>query len=371
MSAPRFAPPPPRPEIADSGLSRPDWVGNNPRDPAKLWLDKNENTDPVMIELVRSVIASVPADAGFTYPDLGSIYRKLAPMLGVSPQCLLLTPGSDGAIRAVFEAYIAPGDRVLHTVPTFAMYGVYARMYGAQVTGLEYRPSNAGPVLHADDVVAAIAASKPKLVGLPNPDSPTGTVFSQAELRRIIEAAGVVGALILVDEAYNPFHAETVLPWVMDYPHLVVCRSTGKAWGMAGVRVGYACAHPGVAVMLHKVRAMYEVGALSAAVFECMLDHEDAMRASVARISAGKAHFLAAMDDLGFQTLKGQGNFLHVAFGARAEAIHAALAPLVYYRKDFTEPCLKGFSRFSATTVEQFTPVIDTIRGLIRGEGQS
>lgn len=370
MNASSFSPPPPRPEVADSGLSRPDWVGNNPRDPGKLWLDKNENTDPAMIELVRSVIASLPADAGFTYPDLGPVYRKLAPMAGVPPQCLLLTPGSDGAIRAVFEAYVAPGDRVLHTVPTFAMYGVYCRMYGAAATGLEYRPSNAGPVLSADDIVAAIASTRPKLVCLPNPDSPTGTVFGPADLRRIIEAAGAAGALILVDEAYYPFYDETVLPWVMDYPHLVVCRSTGKAWGMAGVRVGYACAHPDVAAMLHKVRAMYEVGALSAAVFERMLDHEDAMRASVARIQAGKARFLAAMEAMGFQTLKGRGNFLHVAFGARAEAVHAALAPLVYYRKDFAEPCLKGFSRFSATTAERFDPVIEAIRGVVEGRGQ-
>lgn len=367
MSPARFVPPAPRPAVADAGLSRPDWVGNNPRDPAKLWLDKNENTDPEMNRLVHSVIASVPAEAGFTYPDLGPVYRKLAPLVGVDPHCLLLTAGSDGAIRAVFEAYISPGDVVLHTVPTFAMYSVYSRMYGAKVVGLEYRPSNTGPELHAADIIAAIAAHRPKLVCLPNPDSPTGTVFGHGDMRAIIEAAGEAGALMLVDEAYYPFHAETVLPWVMDYPHLVVCRSTGKAWGMAGVRIGYAAAHPDVAKLLHKVRAMYEVGALSAAVFERMLDHDDSMRASVARILAGKADFLAAMEPLGFRTLRGQGNFLHVAFGARAETIHAALADLVYYRKDFAEPCLKGFSRFSATTPALFQPVIARIQAAAKG----
>ncbi|CAA7613622.1 Histidinol-phosphate/aromatic aminotransferase and cobyric acid decarboxylase [Candidatus Terasakiella magnetica] len=371
MTASRFVAPSPRPEVADSGLSRPDWVGNNPRDPAKLWLDKNENTDPLMIELVRSVIAALPPEAGFTYPDLGPVYRKLGPLAGVPPQCLLLTPGSDGAIRAVFEAYIAPGDVVLHTVPTFAMYGVYARMYGAKVVGLEYRPSDCGPVLDADAIIDAIATTRPKLVCLPNPDSPTGTVFGLDEMRHIIEAAGRAGALILVDEAYYPFHGETVLPWVTAYPHLVVCRSTGKAWGMAGVRVGYAAAAPDVAKMLHKVRAMYEVGALSAAVFERMLDHEAEMRASVARLAAGKAGFLGAMRALGFQTLSGQGNFLHVAFGASAQPVHAALEPLVYYRKDFAEPCLKGFSRFSATTAERFAPVIACIEDVVRGNSKS
>lgn len=366
MTLSRFSPPNPRPAIADSRLVRPDWVGNSPRDPNRLWLDKNENADPVMNQLVASVIASVGAEAAFTYPDLGPVYRKLASLVGVDPQCLLLTAGSDGAIRAVFEAYISPGDVVLHTQPTFAMYSVYARIYGATSIGLAYEPSATGPVLASADLIAAIQAQRPRLVCLPNPDSPTGTVFAAAEMRQIIEAAGEVGALILVDEAYYPFHVETVLPWVVDYPHLVVCRSTGKAWGMAGVRVGYAAAHPDIAVMLHKVRAMYEVGALSASVFERMLDHEDAMRDSVARLTAGKAAFLDAMEELGFRTLRGEGNFLHVAFGDAAEVVHRALAEQVYYRKDFAEPCLQGFSRFSATTSAKFEPVIARIRDVVK-----
>jgi len=362
-----FAPPPPLLAIADPALVRPDWVVPAARDPAKLWLDKNENTDPAMHDLVRSVAASLPVDAVFTYPELAPVYAALAGHTGLDARHLILTPGSDGAIRAVFETFISPGDRVLHTVPTFAMYAVYCRIYGADAVGLNYRPSNRGPQLSADDVVSAIAAHGPKLVCLPNPDSPTGTVFDQAEMRTIIEAAGRAGALILVDEAYYPFHDETVLPWVRDYPHLVVCRSTGKAWGMAGLRIGYAAAHADVAWLLHKARPMYEVGAFSAMVFQRMLDHGEDMRASVARLDAGKAAFLDAMNALGLVTLTGKGNFMHVAFGAYAEAVHAALADLVLYRRDFAEPCLKGYSRFSATTPEAFQPVIDRITAVVKG----
>lgn len=362
----QFTPPPPRPAIAEPTLTRPDWVSSVPRDLDKLWLDKNENTDPEMHALLRRVIASLPVDAAFTYPDLGPLYHKLAAAVGVGADNLLLTPGSDGAIRAVFEAFISPGDKVLHTAPTFAMYGVYSRMYGANALGLGYRPSNDGPKLDVADLMVAMAAHGPKLVCLPNPDSPTGTVFCPYEMRQIIEAAGRAGALILVDEAYYPFHSETVLPWVNDYPHLVVCRSTGKAWGMAGLRIGYVAAHPRVAQLLHKARSMYEVGAFPAAVFDRMLDHQREMYDSVARLQDGKAMFLAAMNDLGLRTLAGQGNFLHVAFGIHAEAVHAALADIVLYRRDFAEPCLNGFSRFTATTSSLFEPMIKRIKAVIK-----
>lgn len=352
----------PRPALADPALVRPDRTRPEVRDPAKLWLDKNENPDPALAAVVREVIAALPPEAHFSYPDLAPLYLKLARHVGVGAGSLLLAPGSDGAIRAVFETFIAPGETVVLTAPTFAMYPVYGRIFGARVVPVEYAPSQGGPILPAESLIATIAREKPRLVCLPNPDSPTGTVFPLPELERIVAAAGQAGAVMLVDEAYYPFHPETAVPLIARHPHLIVVRSTGKAWGMAGLRIGYAVADARVAALLHKVRPMYEVGTFSAAVFEGMLDRHAEVTASVRRLQAGKAEFLSAMEMLGLTVLRGAGNFCHAAFDTRADKIHSALFDLVYYRKDFTEPCLKGFSRFSAATSEQFAPIIDRIR---------
>ena len=352
----------PRPTLADPALVRPDRTRPEARDPNKLWLDKNENSDPVLAAVVREVIATLPSEAHFTYPDLAPLYAKLAAHVGVAPANLLLAPGSDGAIRAVFETFVALGETVVLTAPTFAMYPVYCKIFGARAVPVEYQASNAGPALSAETLVEAIARDRPRLVCLPNPDSPTGAVLALADLERVIVAAGSAGAVILVDEAYFPFHPETAVPLTLRHPHLVVVRSTGKAWGMAGLRIGYAVADARVASMLHKVRSMYEVGAFSAAVFEHMLDHPDEVMASVVRLQTGKRAFLDAMEALGFRVFRSPGNFCHVAFGARADKIHAALADLVYYRKEAAAPCLAGFSRFSAATPEQIAPVIARIR---------
>jgi histidinol-phosphate aminotransferase len=305
---------------------------------------------------------SLPAEAYCTYPESAALYAKLAAWVGVDPRQLVLAAGSDGVIRSVFEAYVSPGDTVIHTLPTFAMYSVYSKMYGARVVGIEYRPSAEGPVLPAEELLEKIRTEQPKLVCLPNPDSPTGTVVSSEMLERIVQAAGDAGALILVDEAYHPFHPESVVPWIQRHPHLVVCRSTGKAWGMAGIRIGYGIADAGVAETLHKVRPMYEVGAVAVHAFEAMLDHVDAMQASVARLEAGKTLFLTEMESLGFQVLRGAGNFCHVAFGDHADAVHAALENKVTYRKNFAEPCLAGFSRFSAAPAKEIQHVVQLIR---------
>lgn len=357
--------PDPRAPIMDAELVRPDRANEGARDPKLLWLDKNENPDPEVALLISRVLAKVPATALYAYPELGPLYRKLAAFLNVGPDRLLLTAGCDGAIRAVFEAYIDPGDVVVHTQPTFVMYTVYARMYGARSVTLEYRPSNAGPILNGDAVLDTVLRVRPKLVCVPNPDSPTGTVIEPGTLRRIIEAAGQVGAIILIDEAYHPFYEHTVLPWVDEYPHLVVARTFAKAWGLAGLRIGYAAACPALTVFLHKVRPMYEVNGVAAAVVERMLDFGSEVLAGAQRINAGRDAFYSAMTELGLPTHRSHGNFVHVAFGPHAAAVHAGLKDLVLYRQDSREPCLRGFSRFTAARVEVLLPVIDRVRQVI------
>ena len=365
MADRNFLKPLPRPHIADPDLVRPDWTKEVLRDQSILWLDKNENSDPVLADVTFQILTEIPKEVLYSYPESGHFYRKLAGHLDVEPSNLLLAAGSDGAIRSAFEAFVSPGEVVLITQPTFAMYAVYSRIYGADARKLEYLPSKNGPVLPAETMIDAIKESQPKMVCLPNPDSPTGTVFNDIELRAIIESAGEVGALMLVDEAYYPFYPKTVLPWIKKYPHLMVTRSTGKAWGLAGFRLGYAAASKNVTKFLHKVRSMYETNTVALAVMERLLDREDEMIASVKRLEAGKKQFLENMRELGFNVLENHGNFLHVNFGNYAEEIHSALSEIVYYRKDFNEPCLKGFSRFSATTPQRFKPVIDCIRQIV------
>jgi histidinol-phosphate aminotransferase len=358
-----------RKAVTQDDLTRPDWMTSVPRDVNLLWLDKNENADPALAAVTQRVIAEIDPVALSTYPECAPLYRKLANYLSIGPENLLLAAGSDGVIRSVFEAFANPGDVVMHTQPTFAMYSVYSKMYGVSAAPLEYLPSDTGPRLDVDAVVDGIKRIRPKIVCLPNPDSPTGTVYPPDELRRIVEAAGRERALMLIDEAYYPFYDQTAIGWIERYPNLVIARTFAKAWGLAGLRIGYAVSSPEVTKLLHKVRPMYEVNTIAVAAMERMLDYHDEMMASVRRLNAGRDGFLAAMKRLGFRTLPSEGNFLHVAFGQAAERVHAALEGQVLYRKDSPDACLKGFSRFTATTEERFAPVIRRIGDAMNGRG--
>ncbi len=354
-----------RAEILNETLVRPNWVKQEHRSFDKLWLDKNECADPEMNNIVIQSLSKISPEAVFSYPDLDILYAKIASLSNVLPENILITAGSDGAIRACFESCIQPGDKIILTRPTFAMYEVYSKVYGADVTWLDYKKSSKGPILKVDDIVSTIKEVKPKMLCLPNPDSPTGTVFSLKDIEKIIETAEDSGVLILIDEAYYPLYPMTVAQLIYKYKNLVVIRSFSKAWGAAGLRVGYALANKELITLIHKQRPMYEIGNVSAKALEILLDYEEEMLLSVKRMNAGKKYFQDSMRTIGLSTYESYGNFLHIQFGKYANEIHEVLKDKVYYRKDFNNSCLEGYSRFSTTTKERFKPIVKSITSVV------
>ena len=350
------------PALLDPSLVRPATWQSSPRREGLIWLDKNENLDPELLAANARHLRATADLALATYPEAAALYHKLAAWCGVPVDGLMLTPGSDGAIRLIFQACLAPGETVLHTQPTFAMYPVYGKMFGATAATLTYRRGPNGPELTVEEVIEALRAHQPKLFCLPNPDSPTGTVFNPEGMRALLDECARLGTVFLVDEAYHPFHRETMVPLTRTHRNLFVARTFSKAWGCAGLRVGYLVGHPEMMPFLHKLRPMYEVGTFSVAVMERIIDHPGAMEASVARLEKGRAALLETVHGLGYTSFPTVGNFQHVCFGEAASRIHPALSGVALYRPDFQEECLRGASRFSLTTAEGFAPVLEALR---------
>lgn len=351
----------PRRSLLNPDLKRPSALNSVPRDPEFLWLDKNENLDDELMAVTDSLLTELPSLAFATYPEAQALYRKLGAWAGVTPESLLLTPGSDGAIRLAFEAFVEHGDAVVHTSPTFAMYPVYGQMFGAEAHVIEYQRKDNEPWLDVAALIREVGAVRPKLVCLPNPDSPTGTVIAPDEMAKLLRACEEAGSVLLVDEAYHPFYDATVALLTRESRHLIVARTFAKAWGVAGLRIGYAIAHPETIALLHKMRPMYEVSTVAVEFMSRLIDNPSAMERSVARIKEGKAVFVSAMQKLGFKVLPTFGNFVHVAFDGRGPAIHKALGERVLYRAAFDVPSLAGYSRFSVAPPTVMTEVAQII----------
>ena len=358
-------PPTPRGMVGQNALQRPDWTVSQRQTQGVLALDKNENTDPGLQRLVAKVIAGIPISSSLEYPECAPFYDLLANHLAIMPTNLLFTAGSDGAIRSVFEAFLSPGETVAQTRPSFAMFELYTQMYGGKTHVLTYEATSEGPVLDVGKICETLVSINPRILCLPNPDSPTGTIFQADDLEHIVATAAAVDCVALIDEAYYPFSSVSALSLISQYPNLVVTRTFAKAWGIAGLRLGFAAAHPEMTTLLHKVRPMYEVNGFALAAMAGLIEHADEVMAAVAHINAGKDYFLARMQDLGLRTLDCAGNFVHVDFGEKRDAVHTRLAGKVLYKPSFGDACLTGFSRFTTAPEETMATLSDFIEGAL------
>ena len=142
--------------LLNTNLVRPIWDKQEYRSLERIWLDKNECSDPDMQNIVFDALSKVTVNEIYSYPNLDNLYKKLENFVGVSSDNLLITNGSDGAIRSCFEATIEPGDKIVLTRPTFAMYDVYSKIYGADVSWLDYSATPDGPYLDIKQIIRII-----------------------------------------------------------------------------------------------------------------------------------------------------------------------------------------------------------------------
>jgi histidinol-phosphate aminotransferase len=186
------------------------------------------------------------------------------------------------------------------------MYRLYALYANLRFVGVPLAPDFA---LDADALLAAIAREQPALVWLPSPNNPTGNAFRPDDLERVVRAAP---GLVVIDEAYEAFSDTTFLPRVLDFPNVVLVRTVSKV-GMAGVRLGYAVAHPAWIAEIDKVRSPYNVNALTQAVVPVLLAHADLLADQVNAIRRERARVMSAIAALRRVTVyPSQANFFVV-----------------------------------------------------------
>ncbi len=279
----------------------------------KLRLDFNENAlgcSPA----VRRALAHLTREQVAMYPEYEATRRRLARFFRVRPAELLLTNGTDDALRLVVDTFVEPRSRVLLVEPTFAMYRFYAELAGVKVTALRYDSAMQFPL---QKVLRALRA-RPCVFFLANPNNPTGTLLGRSELKQILEVAH--NTLVVVDEAYFDFSGVTVLPWIRRFPNLVVTRTFSKAAGLAGLRVGCLFANRALVSVLRKAHSPYSVNTAALVAAEAVARNGRFVRQYAREVVRNRQELARALAALGIKFFPSGGNFLLMDFGPHAPA---------------------------------------------------
>jgi len=216
---------------------------------------------------------------------------------------VLLGNGSDELIQMLITALARPGAALMYPSPTFVMYSMGATFSGMRAVAVPLREDFS---LDADAFIARMQAEKPALVFIAYPNNPTGVLYPEHDLIRILKAAP---GLVVIDEAYHVFAGRSFMPRLAEFDNLVVIRTVSKL-GLAGIRLGYLVGRPEWVAQLDKVRPPYNVGVLTQAAALFMLERLDVLEAQAARIRSDRKNLgehLAALQ--GVTVFPSEANF--------------------------------------------------------------
>ncbi|TAK90263.1 MAG: histidinol-phosphate transaminase [Burkholderiaceae bacterium] len=281
-------------------------------------LASNEN--PLgMSPKAREAMLEAASDLG-RYPDSNGFALKaaLAEKFSVPADWVTLGNGSNDILELAARAFLAPGKQAIYAQHSFAVYPLATQGAGAQ--GIVVPARNFG-----HDLPAMLQAVTPNtnLVFIANPNNPTGTFAPAEEVERFLMQLPP-RVVVVLDEAYNEYLAPELrfdsTEWVRRFPNLIVSRTFSKAYGLAGLRVGYALAQPEVTDLMNRVRQPFNVNTLAQAAALAALDDVEFLRQTYTLNRDGMAAMVHAFEQLGLEYVPSFGNFVLVKVGATDDA---------------------------------------------------
>jgi len=273
------------------------------------------NESPLGISpLARAAVERAVAELSL-YPDGNghSLKTALSRRLGVGLDQIVLGNGSNDVLELTARLFLGPNTSAVYAQHAFAVYPLATQACGA--VGIEVPARAYG---HDLEAMADAIRDDTRLVFIANPNNPTGTLLKAEELHAFLGRVPANVAVVL-DEAYSeyldPEQRAPSLEWLNEFPNLILTRTFSKAYGLAGLRVGYALARPEVAELLNRLRQPFNVNSLALAAAEAALDDEDFLAASKRLNDAGLAQLSEGFRRLGLAYIPSWGNFVCVRVG--------------------------------------------------------
>jgi len=291
-------------------------------------LASNENPlgpSPLAMQAARACLDEVAR-----YPDgAGTDLKKaLAARLGVGAEQITLGNGSNDLLELVTRAFVSDAHEVVFSEHAFAVYPIVTQAVGARAVVTPARDWG-----HDLEAMAKAVNEHTRLVFVANPNNPTGTWLSGMELEQFV--AGLPRhVIVVVDEAYFELAADpgmgatdypNTVTWLGRYPNLMVTRTFSKAYGLAGLRVGYSVSHPEVADLLNRVRQPFNVNSVALAAAVVALDDTAHLQKTQEATRNGMRQLTAAFAGMGLEYIRSVANFVSVDLGHPAARIYDAL----------------------------------------------
>jgi histidinol-phosphate aminotransferase len=329
-------------------------------------MNQNENPLGFPAELKEQVWERLRDQDWARYPDfdLVEVTDSVARYAGVRPSQVLVGNGSNEMIYNAMAVTLGGGDNVVIPVPTFSVYKLIATVMGATV----YEPHMVAErqfALPTEEMIGTAQAHGAKMVVICTPNNPTAQSYPVDEIRRVCAESG---AIVMIDEAYQEFSSQNLLPLVEEFPNVVLLRTFSKALAMGGLRVGYAITNEALATEIHKGKLPYALNAFTAAAVVVALESRAAFDEEIALIRAERDRLFADLEALPFaRPVPSDANFILTRFeGFTPQQIFDYLLGCGVLVRDVSSyPELDQYLRISVGAPHENNILIEALQDLV------
>lgn len=270
--------------------------------------DMNENPYGLPDDFIKSVLNDITPNFISIYPEPWSFCDKYANYIGVKPENITVTNGSDAAIRYILQTFCKKGHDVLTVSPSFEMYGVNCSILGLNHVPVFY---DENLQLNTRKIVSSINSST-DIVVLVNPNNPIGDVYNRSDVQEIIDRAKEFDALVVIDEAYHYFYDETYIDKAISEPNVIVLRTFSKLFSIAACRLGVVVSNPQIINYINNLKLSFDVNSFALLFGTRLLENQDIVDKLISDEKAGRALIVNKFRNAGYKVKDSNGNFIFI-----------------------------------------------------------
>lgn len=302
-----------------------------------LCLDRNERVTPIPSNHLKAIQKLILSPLLSCYPESARLYKRLSHWLDFPEEQIYITNGITEGIHFLYETLANPHDRVVVVDPTYPMYNVYGKIHRVEYCPVGFHQFE----LNLNQLYDSIN-DRTAFVVVPNPNLPMEYCLNLSEIKKIAKKCLEHNTFLVIDEAYGFFGADSAKSLIHEFENLIICQTLSKAFGLAGIRVGFLLSNKENIEYLSKTRPLNESNAVSMAIAEYMIEHKEIMEDYVEQTKQGRDYIRAQIDRMGLKWYGGDYTNAMLIFLETNEQVKEAVSFLknkkIYVRASFDPP---------------------------------